>query len=71
MTEAHASSPVRPLLADAALYANAAEYRDPEPVQETEPKEKKKGSSAVCLVVLEAKAHQVNPVFPQPLRLIL
>lgn len=43
MTEAHASSPVRPLLADAALYASAAQYREPETESNPEPEEKKKG----------------------------
>ena len=42
MTEAHATSPVRPLLADAALYANAAQLRDPAQEVREEPKEKKK-----------------------------
>lgn len=45
MTEAHASVPVRPLLADAALYASAAQqqfFQDPAPTTLAEKNEKKK-----------------------------
>ncbi len=45
MTEAHASVPVRPLLADAALYASAAQqqfFDDPAPTTLAEKSEKKK-----------------------------
>lgn len=45
MTEAHATNPVRPLLADAALYASAARYEEPatESATESEDKKKKRG----------------------------
>jgi penicillin-binding protein 1A len=45
MLEAHAGSPVRPLLADAGLYANSATEPDPRLMDENQPEEPKKKKS--------------------------